>query len=120
MPIAEVLALPTDVPDDQRPRVKIAGRIVSRRIQGKVHFLDLWDWSGKPVKKLTKSDAGDHEQTEILGLVEARSRSYMGQKQVGELGWKVAQEPTISAISSASRGPSATRAAASRPSGPTS
>jgi lysyl-tRNA synthetase, class II len=92
MPIAEVLALPTDAADDQRPRVKIAGRIVSRRIQGKVHFLDLWDWSGKPVKKLTKSDVeGKHEQTEILDW-SSRVQVYMGQKQIGELGWKVAQE----------------------------
>ena len=47
-PIQEVLALPADVPDDQRPRVRIAGRVVSRREGGKVHFLDVKDWSGKP------------------------------------------------------------------------
>ena len=68
------------------------GRIVSRRIQGKVHFLDLWDWSGKPVKKLTKSDVeGKHEQTEILDW-SSRVQVMLGQKQVGELGWKLAQE----------------------------
>ena len=39
--ISAVLALPSDMPEAQRPRVRVAGRIVSRREGGKVHFLDL-------------------------------------------------------------------------------
>lgn len=91
-PIQKILELPADIPDDQRPRVKAAGRIVSRRIQGKVHFLDLWDWSGQPIKKLTKSEVeGKHEQTEILDW-SSRVQIFIGQKQVGDLGWKLAHE----------------------------
>jgi lysyl-tRNA synthetase class 2 len=92
MPIQKILALPTDVPDEQRPRVKAAGRIVSRRIQGKVHFLDLWDWSGQPVTKVTKSEVeGKHEQTEIRDW-SSRVQIFIGQKQVGEDGWKLSHE----------------------------
>jgi lysyl-tRNA synthetase class 2 len=91
-PIQAILALPADLPETERPRVKAAGRIVSRRIQGKVHFLDLWDWSGQPVTKLTKSEVeGKHEQTEILDW-SSRVQIFIGQKQVGDLGWKLAHE----------------------------
>jgi len=57
------------LPHDAQPpvRVRAAGRIVLRRGQGKIFFLDLWDWSGK-----------------IQVMV--------GQKQVGETGWKLTQE----------------------------
>ncbi len=66
-PIAEVLNLPADVPDDQRPRVRIAGRIVSRRDGGKVHFLDLKDWSGKPTLREIKGEReGDVEKVPDL------------------------------------------------------
>ena len=51
----------------QRPRVKAAGRIVSRRIKGKVHFIDLWDSSGKPTMRKTREVEGKHEATEFLG-----------------------------------------------------
>ncbi len=48
------------------PIVRVAGRIGLRRGQGKVVFLELRDWSG-------------HIQI------------FIGQKQVGELGWKLAE-----------------------------
>lgn len=61
-PIAAIRAMPiTDPPT----RVRAAGRIVQRRIQGKVHFIDLWDWTG-------------------------RIQVFIGQKQVGETGWALA------------------------------
>jgi lysyl-tRNA synthetase, class II len=64
-PIEQVRGL---APDAQPPnRVRIAGRIVQRRGMGKVFFLDLKDWTG-------------------------RVQVYVGQKQIGELGWKLAQE----------------------------
>ena len=66
-PIATIRALPTDRPDDQRPRVRAAGRIKLRRTMGKVHFLTLWDWTG---------------EVQVM----------LGQKQIGETGWKLAQE----------------------------
>jgi lysyl-tRNA synthetase class 2 len=63
-PIAEIRGLSPE----QNPlgKVRAAGRIVQRRIQGKVHFLDIWDWSG-------------------------RIQVFVGQKQVGETGWALAQ-----------------------------
>jgi lysyl-tRNA synthetase class 2 len=64
--IAAIRALPADLPDDQRPRVKAAGRIVQRRGQGKAYFIDIWDWTGK---------------VQVM----------IGQKQVGEQGWAIAE-----------------------------
>jgi len=40
-PIRDILALPADVPEDQRPKVRAAGRVVARRKQGKIYFIDL-------------------------------------------------------------------------------
>ncbi len=88
-PIQEVLALPADVPDDQRPRVRIAGRIVSRREGGKVHFLDVKDWSGKPTLREIK---GEHEgEVEKIPDLSSRIQVMLGQKQIGETGWALAQ-----------------------------
>jgi lysyl-tRNA synthetase, class II len=88
-PIQDVLALPTDVPDDQRPRVRIAGRIVSRREGGKVHFLDVKDWSGRPTSREIKGEReGEVEQVPDLS---SRIQVMLGQKQVGETGWQLTQ-----------------------------
>jgi lysyl-tRNA synthetase class 2 len=88
-PISQVLALPADVPEDQRPRVRIAGRIVSRREGGRVHFLDLKDWSGQPTLREIK---GEHEgEAEKVPDLSSRIQVMIGQKQVGETGWKLAQ-----------------------------
>ncbi|MFL5243469.1 MAG: lysine--tRNA ligase [Gemmataceae bacterium] len=58
-----------ELPFDAQPpaRVRAAGRIVLRRGQGKLFFLDLWDWTG-------------------------RIQIMLGQKQVGETGWALAQQ----------------------------
>ncbi len=48
------------------PTVRVAGRIMLRRGQGKVNFLQIGDWSG-------------------------RLQVMVGQKQVGETGWKIAE-----------------------------
>lgn len=48
------------------PEVRVAGRIVLRRDQGNVHFLQVRDWTG---------------QIQVM----------IGKKQVGENGWKLAQ-----------------------------
>ena len=89
-PIGEVLALPADSPEGQRPRVRIAGRIVSRREGGKVHFLDLKDWSGEPTLREIK---GEHEGTiEKVPDLTSRIQIMLGQKQVGETGWALAQQ----------------------------
>jgi lysyl-tRNA synthetase class 2 len=87
--IDEVLKLPADVPEDQRPRVRIAGRIVSRRPSGKAHFLDVKDWSGKPTLREIK---GEHDgETEKVPDLSSRIQVMIGQKQVGDIGWQLAQ-----------------------------
>ena len=88
--ISAVLALPADLPHEQRPRVRIAGRIVSRREGGKVHFLDLKDWSGTPTSREIK---GEREgQVENVPDLTSRVQVYVGQKEVGETGWQLAQQ----------------------------
>jgi lysyl-tRNA synthetase class 2 len=62
-PLAAIRALPLDSPP---PRVRAAGRIVQRRGQGKVYFVDIKDWTD-------------------------RIQVMVGQKQVGETGWALAQ-----------------------------
>jgi lysyl-tRNA synthetase class 2 len=64
-PIAQIRALPPDSTPPQR--VRAAGRIVQRRGMGKVQFIDIKDWSG-------------------------RIQVYVGQKQVGDAAWALAQQ----------------------------
>jgi lysyl-tRNA synthetase class 2 len=71
-PIRNIRQLPSDANPPQR--VRAAGRIIRRRIQGKAHFLDIRDWS-----------------TAALPEEEARIQVMAGQKQVGELAWQLAQ-----------------------------
>lgn len=88
-PIQDVLTLPGDLPEDQRPRVRIAGRIVSRRDGGKVHWLDVKDWSGKPTFREIK---GEREgTTDKVPDLSSRVQVMIGQKQVGDVGWQLAQ-----------------------------
>ena len=54
-PIEDIRELPLD--EANRPRVRVAGRIVLRRIGGKVHFLDVRDWSGQPTTRAIKGGA---------------------------------------------------------------
>jgi lysyl-tRNA synthetase class 2 len=89
--IDHVLSLPADLPDDQRPRVKAAGRIVSRRVKGKLHFIDLWDASGRPMMRKFREQEGKHEASEYLGY-SSQVQLMIGAKQVGETGWALAQE----------------------------
>ncbi len=66
--IADVRQLPLpDDPETPGPRVRVAGRIMLRRGQGKVNFLQLRDWT---------------EQIQI----------FIGKNQVGEAGWALAAE----------------------------
>ena len=91
LPIDQILAMPADLQDDQRPRVKAAGRIVSRRIKGKLHFIDLWDASGKPQMRKTREQEGKHDASEYLGY-SSQIQLMLGAKQVGETGWALARE----------------------------
>jgi lysyl-tRNA synthetase class 2 len=66
-PIADVRALPLPAEpsgDESGPKVRVAGRIVLKRGQGKVVFLDLRDWT-------------EHIQI------------FVGKKQVGDVGWSL-------------------------------
>jgi lysyl-tRNA synthetase class 2 len=88
-PIAEVVRLPADLPEDQRPRVRIAGRVVSRRESGKLHFIDLRDYSGEPTLRELK---GEREgEVERVPDLTSRVQVLIGQKQVGEPAWSLAQ-----------------------------
>lgn len=60
------LEAPASDVEDAGPPVRVAGRVVLRRVQGNVHFLQLRDWTG---------------QVQVM----------IGKKQVGETGWKLAQ-----------------------------
>ena len=76
-PIAAVraLALPEAVPVPETPtpgpKVRVAGRIMLRRGQGKVNFLELRDWTG-------------------------RIQIFVGKNQVGESAWALAAELDLS------------------------
>jgi lysyl-tRNA synthetase class 2 len=90
MPIEDVIALPADLAEGERPQVRIAGRIVMRRAGGKLHFLNVLDWSGRPVTRTTEGVEGKHEAVEYQAL-SSRIQVMVGAKQVGEQGWALAQ-----------------------------
>jgi lysyl-tRNA synthetase class 2 len=72
--IGDILKLPADRPEGQRPPVRAAGRIVGRRKQGKIYFIDLWDWT-------TPRREGDRGKVQVMA----------GRAQVGERGWELAE-----------------------------
>jgi lysyl-tRNA synthetase class 2 len=88
-PIGEVVKLDADLPEGQRPRVRIAGRIVSRRGAGKLIFLDVKDCSGEPTIRALKSE----RESEVKSVPDLTSRIQVmvGEKQVGEQAWALAQ-----------------------------
>jgi lysyl-tRNA synthetase class 2 len=88
--IQDILALPSELPEAERPKVRAAGRIVSKRGKGKVYFIDIWDWSGDPIMRQTKSKDAQ-EATEYLDS-SSRIQVMIGQNQVGEQGWNLVQE----------------------------
>jgi len=91
-PIEVVRQLPADLPDkpdDQRPIVRVAGRIVLRRDGGKVHWLELRDWSGHLTRRQVK---GKDTTGEEFDTISSFIQIYLGKQQVGETGWAVAQE----------------------------
>jgi lysyl-tRNA synthetase class 2 len=91
-PIESLRALPLDPANP--PRVRAAGRIVLRRLAGKLHFLEIRDWSGHKIRRELKGKEAEKLPPEERTF-EAWS-SYIqvmiGQKQVGETGWALAQE----------------------------
>ena len=85
-PIAEIRELN---PEEQPPiRVRAAGRVVLRRIAGKLHFLEIRDWSGERIQRELK---GKGHQGETVDAWSSFVQVMVGQKQVGEQGWALAQ-----------------------------
>ena len=79
-PIGEVLKLPADLPDEQRPKVRVAGRIVLRRDGGKVQWADLWDWT-TPLRP--NKETGEQERGKL--------QVYIKQQHVGADDWTIAK-----------------------------
>ena len=65
--IADLRALTLPPAETAGPKVRVAGRIMLRRGQGKVNFLELRDWTG-------------------------RIQVFVGKNQVGDAGWNLAAE----------------------------
>jgi lysyl-tRNA synthetase class 2 len=86
-PIEAIRALPLN--EANPPRVRAAGRIVLRRIAGKLHFLEIRDWSGQRIQRALK---GKEHGGETVDAWSSFIQIMVGQKQVGEMGWALAQE----------------------------
>jgi lysyl-tRNA synthetase class 2 len=86
LPIAEIRKLD---PDAQPPiQVCAAGRIVLRRIAGKLHFLEIRDWSGERIQRELKGRGHAGQTVDAWsGFIQVM----IGQKQVGEQDWELAQ-----------------------------
>ncbi len=72
LPICDILAMDADRPEGERPKVRAAGRVVGKRGQGKLFFLDLWDWT------TPERDGG-----------RGKLQAMVGQKQVPEQSWNL-------------------------------
>jgi lysyl-tRNA synthetase class 2 len=88
-PIEAIRALPADRPEGQRPQVRAAGRIVLRRLAGKLHFLEIRDWSGHRTRRELKGKDHAGEQVDAWS---SYIQVMIGQRQVGDQGWALAQE----------------------------
>jgi lysyl-tRNA synthetase class 2 len=86
-PIEAIRALPADA--ESPVRVKAAGRIVLRRIAGKLHFLEIRDWSGHRTQRELKG--AEHAGTKVDAW-SSYIQVMIGQRQVGPEGWELAQK----------------------------
>lgn len=86
-PIETIRAIPLN--EENPPRVRAVGRVVLRRSGGKVHFLEIRDWSGKRIQRQLKSQRGEGETVDSWS---SYIQVMLGQAQVGEQGWAIAQE----------------------------
>jgi lysyl-tRNA synthetase, class II len=87
-PIGDIRKLPADLPEDQRPRVRAAGRILQRRKQGKLFFIDIWDWTGKVQVMIGQKQVGDQDWalTQLLDLGDLIGvDGVFGKTRMGEL-----------------------------------
>jgi lysyl-tRNA synthetase class 2 len=86
-PIEALRALPIDEANPQR--VRAAGRVVLRRTAGKLHFLEIRDWSGHRLQRELK---GKDHSGDTVDSWSSFIQVMIGQRQVGEEGWALAQE----------------------------
>jgi lysyl-tRNA synthetase class 2 len=86
-PIEVLRALPIDEANLQR--VRATGRVVLRRTAGKLHFLEIRDWSGQRVQRELK---GKDHTGDTVDAWSSFIQVMIGQRQVGEQGWALAQE----------------------------
>jgi lysyl-tRNA synthetase class 2 len=86
-PIEALRSLPLN--EANPPRVRAAGRIVLRRSAGKLYFLEIRDWSGHRIQRELK---GRDSTGETVDAWSSYMQVMVGQKQVGEQGWTLAQE----------------------------
>jgi lysyl-tRNA synthetase class 2 len=87
LPIEQIRALPLN--EEKPPRVRAAGRIVLRRPGGKLHWLEIRDWSGRRMDRQLKSQRGEGETVDAWSSF---IQVMLGQSQVGEQGWALTQE----------------------------
>lgn len=86
MPIQQIRELPLGA--NPPARVRAAGRIVLRRQAGKLHFLEILDWSGQRIQRELKSK---EHAGETVDAWSSHIQIMVGQKQVGDQGWALAQ-----------------------------
>src|SRR5262249_23172738 len=84
-PIRDILALPANLPEGQRPKVRAAGRGAAKRGQGKLFFLDVRDWT-TPIRK-NKQDQERHALQAMVGQkqVDAQSWELLANLDLGDL-----------------------------------
>jgi lysyl-tRNA synthetase class 2 len=87
-PIQALREMPLD--EANPPHVRAAGRIVLRRSAGKLHFLEIRDWSGHRTRRPLRGK--DRAPGEEVDAWSSYIQVALGQQQVGEQGWKLAQE----------------------------
>jgi lysyl-tRNA synthetase class 2 len=89
MPIEAIRQLPADIPEDERIPVRAAGRVVLRRPSGKLHWLEIRDWSGRRTRRKLTGRENTGEEVDTLS---SHIQVMVGRQQVGEQGWALAQE----------------------------
>lgn len=71
-PISQVRELPAEPFDDAKPgpKVRIVGRVVRHRTGGKLHFLELWDQTGRIqiMVRINKVSEADWKVLQLLDL----------------------------------------------------
>lgn len=86
-PLQHLREMPLNEVD--HPKIRAAGRIILRRLAGKLHFLEIQDWSGHKIQREMKGKEHAGKTDEALS---SYIQVMIGQKQVGEQGWALAQE----------------------------